>query len=368
MGKILVITNHSYMLYRFRLDFLKALLRQHEVVLSMPFVGHEADFQAAGFQCVPTPVDRRGCHIPTDWKLLHGYRKLIRQEKPDLVISYSVKPNIYGGIACRMAKVPYCANVQGLGSAIQRPWLRHLVMALYRFSLKKASIVFFENAQSAQFFQRKHLLPSGRIRVLNGAGVDLTHYSYQPYPQNPVFRFLFVGRIMREKGIEELLYAAKQLHRDGYSFILDIVGFFEDSIKDQIQQTQLQGIVYFHGFQENPIPFYSQADCIVLPSYHEGMSNVLLEAAAIGRPVIASDIPGCREAIDCNISGFLCPPKNASALYEAMKKMLLLPAAQRSKMGKAARRKMQQSFDKKQVVQETLDALSILSPLHSACD
>ena len=152
MSKILMITNHSYMLYRFRLELIQALMKQHEVVLSMPFVGHEDDFQALGLRCIETDVDRRGINPATDLKLLCTYRKLLKQERPDLVITYSIKPNIYGGLACRMAGIPYCANVQGLGTAFQRKGLAQFVTVLYRMALGRARTVFFENEANAGFF------------------------------------------------------------------------------------------------------------------------------------------------------------------------------------------------------------------------
>lgn len=359
MGKILVLTNHSYMLYRFRLDLLKALAQAHEVVLSMPFTGHEDDFLAEGFRCIETAIERRKYRPGKDWRLFFRYRQLLWQEKPDLVITYSIKPNIYGGLACRLTKLPYCANIQGLGTAFQKPWLRLMVTPLYRFALQNASTVFFENAESARVFVQRKIAPKDKTQVLPGAGIDLERYAYHPYPQNACFRFLYVGRIMQEKGISELLCAAQRLYKEGHAFTLDIAGFFEDGYQKSVQKLQAQGIVKFYGFQENTIPFYHQADCVVLPSYHEGMSNVLLEAAAIGRPIIASNIPGCREAVDNGVSGLLCSARDAESLYKAMKTMLLLPWEKRCAMGKAGHIKMKQEFNKKQVVKSTIQALPL---------
>lgn len=359
MAKILILTNHSYMLYRFRLSLLRELAKAHEVVLSMPFVGHEADFAAQGFRCVETAVDRRGINPATDFTLFRFYRRLLEQEKPELVITYSIKPNIYGGLACRLAGIPYCANVQGLGTAFQRRGLAALVTSLYRVALKRAHTVFFENQSNAEAFLQRRILPKKQTTVLKGAGIDLQQYTYQQYPENEPFRFLYLGRIMREKGMDELFAAVKQLKEEGFSFVLDLVGFFEDTYKDLVQQLQESGIVRFHGFQENPVPYYVSADCVVLPSYHEGMSNVLLEAAAIGRPVITSDIPGCREAVDDGETGLLCAARDSSDLYDKMRQMLILSAAQRQQMGKRGAEKMRREFDKNQVVQATMNALPI---------
>ena len=322
--RILVLTNHSYMLYRFRLALLRQLQKDHEVVLSMPFVGHEQDFIDAGFRCIETQVDRRGINPVTDWKLLRFYRQLLRREQPDLVITYSIKPNIYGGLACRMAGVPYCANVQGLGTAFQKKSLSVLATVLYKVALKRAGHVLFENDANAEAFVERGIVAAPRVTVLPGAGVDLDKYPLTPYPENEPLRFLYLGRIMREKGMDELFAAARRLHGLGVPFVLDLVGFYEDGYKDEVEQLCEAGIARFHGFQQDPGPFYAQADCVVLPSYHEGMSNVLLEAAAMGRPLITSDIPGCREAVEDGKTGFLCRVKNETDLLEKMQEMAAL--------------------------------------------
>ena len=297
--KILIITNHSYMLYRFRRELIAQLQKDHEVVLSMPFVGHEEDFQAMGLRCIHTDVDRRGINPKTDLKLMQTYHKLLKSERPDLVITYSIKPNIYAGLICGMMGIPYCANVQGLGTAFQRKGLAQFVTLLYRAALKKAKVVFFENEGNAQEFIDRNILPREKITVLPGAGINLEHYPLTAYPENDRVHFLYLGRIMTEKGIDELFTAIRRLHREmGDRVVLDLVGFFDDDYEAQVNQLAADGIAVFHGFQTEPKPYYAAADCVVLPSYHEGLSNVLLEAAAIGRPVITSDIHGCKETVD----------------------------------------------------------------------
>lgn len=359
MSKILMITNHSYMLYRFRLELIQALMKQHEVMLSMPFVGHEDDFQALGLRCIETDVDRRGINPATDLKLLCTYRKLLKQERPDLVITYSIKPNIYGGLACRMAGIPYCANVQGLGTAFQRKGLSQFVTVLYRLALGKAKTVFFENEANAAEFCRRGILAPEKETVLPGAGINLERFPYVAYPENEAVHFLYLSRIMKEKGMDELFAAMRRLreaHGDGV--VLDIVGFYDDAYYEaQVEQLVAEGIAVYHGFQSDPLPYYAAADCVVLPSYHEGMSNVLLEAAATGRPVITSDIPGCREAVDEGTTGFLCKVRDTDSLYAQMARMAAVSVSDRRAMGQAAHEKMVQEFDKHRVVEKTVSAL-----------
>ena len=356
--KILIITNHSYMLYRFRRELIEELQKDHEVVLSMPFVGHEDDFKAMGLRCINTDIDRRGINPKTDLKLFNAYRRLLKQEKPDMVITYSIKPNIYAGLACSMLKIPFCANVQGLGTAFQRKGLSQFVTVLYRTALKKAKVVFFENQGNAQEFIDRKILPREKITVLPGAGINLECYPLMPYPDNDQVRFLYLGRIMKEKGIDELFAAMRRLYAElGNKVQLDLVGFFDDDYEAQVKSLVDDGIAVFHGFQAEPKPYYAAADCVVLPSYHEGLSNVLLEAAAIGRPVITSDIHGCKETVDPDVSGLLCRVRDKDDLYDRMLHMAQLPREQRQAMGLAAHQKVGQEFDKKLVVQKTIAAI-----------
>lgn len=357
MNKVLIVTNHSFMLWQFRRELIQEILKDNEVVISVPFGDHIDDFRQLGCRMINTKLDRRGINPIKDIALFHTYKKLLKSEKFDLVITYSIKPNIYAGFACRQMGISYCVNVQGLGTSFQMKGLSMFVSVLYKAALKNARVVFFENAINAETFRQRKLTPASQQYVLPGAGVNLERFHYCEYPQNEKLHFLYLGRIMREKGIDELFYAARRLHEEGAEFVLDMVGFFEDECKEQVDQLIADGIVVFHGFQPNPIPFYAAADCIVMPSYHEGMSNVLLEAAAVGRPVITSDIPGCREAVIADESGYLCAVKDGEALYAAMKKMLALTADERMRKGVAGRRLMKSRFDKKKVVAETMGAI-----------
>ena len=357
--KIMVLTNHSYMLWQFRRELIAELMKEHEVIISMPFVGHEEDFQAMGLRCIETDIDRRGINPKTDFKLLKTYYGMLKEEKPDLVITYSIKPNIYAGLVCGMLKIPFCANVQGLGTAFQKAGLAQFVTLLYKLAFRKVKTVFFENEANAEEFQKRHIIPIEKQTVLHGAGINLEYYEKQPYPQNEKIHFLYLGRIMKEKGMDELFTAVSKLHKEGAQFVLDLVGFFEDEYKEQVEHLQNEGIAVFHGFQQDPRPYYKNADCIVLPSYHEGMSNVLLEAAATGRPLITSDIPGCREAVEDGNTGFLVQVKNSESLYEAMKKVLKMSAEEREAMGNAGHEKMEREFRKEMVVAETIKALGV---------
>ena len=355
--KLMVITNHSYMLWQFRRELIKKLMEDYDVIISTPFVGHEDDFKAMGCTMIETDVDRRGINPKTDMKLYLTYRRLLKEHHPDMVVTYSIKPNVYAGYACRQMRIPYCVNVQGLGTAFQKKGLREIVIRMYKIALKKAKTVYFENKGNARVFLQEQIIRREQMCLLKGAGVNLKYYTYQKYPENDKVHFLYLGRIMKEKGMDELFYAAKELQRKEVPFVLDLVGFFEDEYKEKIDKLVDAGIAVFHGFQEDPRPYYAMADCVVLPSYHEGMSNVLLEAAATGRPVITSNIPGCKEAVDDDKSGLLCEAEDWNDLYRKMSKIAQMSRIERETMGVCGRDKMAREFDKDKVVKKTIQGI-----------
>lgn len=359
--KFLIVTNHSYMLWQFRRELIEALLQRGEVVISTPFVGHEEDFQKLGCRCIETKLERRGMNPLQERKLFAAYRQLLKTEKPDLVITYSIKPNLYAGFLCRCMGIPYCSNVQGLGTAFQSKKMAALVSVMYREALKKARTVFFENEGNAGVFVERGILTAEKITLLHGAGVNLERYPLKPYPsESNGIHFLYLGRIMREKGMDELISSMRRLKAEyGDSVQFDVVGFFEDDYRQTLEDLSRDGVIHFYGFQENPEPFYESAHCVVLPSWHEGMSNVLLEGAATGRALITTDIPGCREAVTEGENGFLTRVKNTESLYQAMKAFLMLEPEERAAMGVRGRKKMEREFNRDTVVSTVIQALKI---------
>ena len=359
--KILILANFDVGLYQFRRELIAALLKEHEVVLSLPDGDLVRPLEALGCRFIDTPVDRRGINPVTDGKLFVRYWKLMRQEKPDLVISYTIKPNIYGGMACRLLGIPYAVNITGLGTAFQKQGvLRKLVTALYKLALKKAKVVFFENRGNMQTLLDEKIVAADRCKCLNGAGVNLDHYRYAEYPHgdDPV-RFLFIGRVMAEKGIDELFEAMGRLHREGFGCTLDVLGHFEEHYETKIRKGEAEGWLHYYGQQKDVRPFIEKAHCFVLPSWHEGMANTNLECAAMGRPLITSNIHGCKEAVIENVSGLLCQPQNPENLYETMVCFLQLTHEDRVAMGCAGRKHMEEVFDKNKVVEQTLKGLGI---------
>ena len=357
--KVLILANNSAGLYDFRHELIVELQRRAEVCASTPFDDKMDELKALNCGLIRTEVDRRGINPLKDLKLLWDYFKVVRREKPDLAVTYTIKPNVYGGLMCRILRVPYAANITGLGTAFEKQSvLRSLVVGLYKAALKKAKVVFFENGENAQIFLDEKIISGEQACSLNGAGVNLTRYTPVAYPpEREEMQFLFMGRVMEEKGIDELLGAVKRLSREGIACTLDVLGYLEEDYRAKMEQCEQEGWLRYHGYQQDVRPFVAACDCFVLPSWHEGMANTNLECAASARPIITSDIPGCREAVIDGVSGYLCKPKNEQSLFDALLRFARLPREQREAMGLAGRSLMEEKFDKRKVVAETVSRL-----------
>ena len=358
--KVLILANFDLGLYQFRKELITELLKKNKVYLSLPYGEMVEPLKKKGCKFIDTPVDRRGLNPIKDFELFIYYVELLKTVKPDLVITYTIKPNIYGSLACEILRRPYAVNITGLGTAFQKKgMLRKFVTALYKVSLRKAKVVFFENCENQQIFIDEQIIPASKTYLLNGAGVNLEHFSYQEYPlDTDEVRFLFIGRVMKEKGVNELFKAMRMLRKDGVNCSLDVVGGFEENYEPIIKRFENEGWLRYHGFQEDVRPFIKNCHCFVLPSWHEGMANTNLECAASGRPVITSNIHGCLEAVEDSKSGFLCEKQNVRSLYEVMKKFVETPVEERFEMGKCGRKHMEECFDKRIVVQKTIDELN----------
>lgn len=358
--RVLIIANSDIGLYKFRRELIEELIRRkNEVYIAAPEGEYHNDIVTLGCTYLVTPLERRGMNPGKDFGLFLRYYKLLKIIKPDYVLTYTIKPNIYGGIACRLRRIPYAINITGLGTVFQKAgMIRSLVVQMYKTAGKKAHTIFFENAGNYKVFSLEGLVREEQVCVLNGAGVNLDYYEYLPYSESEVIHFLFVGRIMKEKGVEELFKAAAQIKElYGNKIIFDIVGFFEESYKGIIERLNQKGIIHFWGYQRDIRPFYERANCLVLPSYHEGMSNVLLEAGASGRALITSNIHGCMEAVEDGKNGYLCEVKDADSLFVAMNKFIKLNEDERCEMGKESRKRMKLMFDKKRIVSQTIEKI-----------
>ncbi len=357
--KLIIIANNSGGLYDFRNDLIKELVCiDYDIIALTSFDDKVEELQELGIQLIETLINRRGINPIEDIHLFFKYCNILRKEKPQLLITYTIKPNIYGGMAARLLKIPYVTNITGIGTAFQKEnCLKQLVVFLYRLTLKKAKILFFENEENREIFLREKITTVDKTCVLHGAGVNLDRYTYTPYPANGTIRFLFMGRIMKEKGIDELLYSATKIKKEYPDVQFDLLGNMEDDYQNMIQEATDNGIINYYGYQSDVRSFIEKSHCFVLPSYHEGMANTLLESAAMGRPLITSDIHGCKEAVVEGQNGYLVEKGNAEELYQKMKQFIELDVEEKKAMGMASRKHMELYFDKKKVVAETMKHL-----------
>lgn len=353
MSRILVLINSSGGLYDFRNEFVEALLKENQVFVSVPDDVKIKELTEEGCQVIQTPINRRGVNPIEDFKLYRTYRKMMKELRPDLVITYTIKPNIYGGLCAGIRRIPCIATVTGLGSAFNgKGPLLLLIVFLYKIGLRKDACVFFQNERNREIF-RKYRIHGRKDRLVTGSGVNLYHHSLKPYPQGKETHFLYVGRVMKEKGIQEYLEAARRLHSDEVFF--DIMGYCDEDYQNLLDKLEKQGIIRQLGFQKEVRPYLEAASAVVNPSFHEGMSNVLMEAAATGRPVIASSISGCMEIFEEGKTGFGFTPGNAGELIAALQKFLKLTYEERSEMGMRARKKMEREFDRTLVTASYMD-------------
>lgn len=359
MNRVLILANIDLGLYKFRKELIQELLKENEVWISLPYGDLVEPLKEMGCYFIDTPVDRRGINPKTDLKLLFRYLKIVKDINPDYVITYTIKPNIYGGIVCRWMKVPYFINITGLGTAFQKEGiLKAIITVMYRYATRKAKHIFFENKENLEVLLRNQITTKAQAVLLPGAGVNLDEYPFTEYPDmKNGYHFLFIGRIMKEKGIDELFEVARRIRTERKDIFFDVVGPYEDDYKEIVEQMERKGIISYYGYQEDVKPFIKACHCFVLPSWHEGMANTLLECAAMGRSLITSNIHGCMEAVEDRKNGLLCSIKDTQQLYNCVQEFLILSDEEKRNWGRNSRKRMEKVFDKRFVVKKTMEYL-----------
>lgn len=349
--RVLVLTNSDIGLYKFRQELLEKLCCGHEVYVALPSGEFISALENIGCKFIPFEFDRRGMNPVKDINQILRYIKAIKRIKPDVVLTYTIKPNVYGGIACQIRKVPYIANVTGLGTSIENGGLiGYISTSLYRLGLKRAQCVFFQNKDNQKLFKDKKIV-KGNAELIPGSGVNLNTHCLEAYPSDEFgIKFLFIGRIMKDKGIDELLQAMEILHKKYPNISLDIVGGFDEDYENVIKAACSDGYIRYHGQQKEVHQYIKQSHCTVLPSYHEGMANVMLEASSTGRPVITTRVPGCVETFDEGVSGIGCDAHDIKSLVSAMERLICMSNEERKKMGQRGREKMENEYDRNLII------------------
>ena len=365
---VVIAANAAWNLVNFRSGLIRALLETgYDVVAAAPSDARaESGLAALGARFAPVPIDSKGVSPARDLATARAFAGLFRAERPVCLLGYTVKPNVYGSLAARLRGVPAINNVSGLGTAfIAKTWLTPVVEMLYRVGLRGAHCVFFQNEDDLALFRARGLVPPGRTRVLPGSGIDLAAFAPRPLPPRAPGElvFLLIARMVRDKGVVEYAEAARLLRAAHPGWTFRIVGFLDVENRTAIPRAMVegwvaQGIVDFAGPADDVRPRVAEADCVVLPSYREGTSRVLLEAAAMARPLVATDVPGCREVVDDGVNGFLCAPRDAASLAHAMERMGMAGDEARARMGAAGRARVERDYDERIVIDAYLDAIA----------
>lgn len=360
--KVLFLVNHDVVIYNFRLELVEKLIDEgYEVHISSPYGERIDELKKLGAIHHDIKMDRHGMNPISELKLLNEYKNLIGELRPNYVFGYTIKPNIYGAIAAEKYNVPFIANITGLGTAVENPGMTQKIMImLYKIAFKDVKKVFFQNTENQDFFI-KHKIALGKHGLLPGSGVNLNRFSYKDYPHNDVIKFAFISRIMKEKGIDQYLEAAKSI-KEMYSNVeFHICGFCESEYEGKLNDYNDKGIVIYHGMIRNVADFMAQMNCIIHPTFYpEGISNVLLEACATGRPIITTNRSGCREVVDDGVNGFMIPQKNTEILIKSIDKFLHLKQEEMAQMGLNARKKVEKEFDRNIVVDAYMKEIDII--------
>jgi glycosyltransferase involved in cell wall biosynthesis len=364
--KVIIFLNTAWNLVNFRIGLIRALVATgYEVVAVAPSDKYADGLAALGCRFIPVPMDNNGINPARDLLLLWRLFCLLRTERPNVYLGYTVKPNVYGSLAARALGIPVINNIAGLGTVfIRGGWLSLFVKSLYRLALSRSQKVFFQNNDDRQLFIRSRLVHDGVTDLLPGSGIDLIQFPPTPLPVNVPVRFLLIARMLWDKGVGEFVEAARLLKQRGVGADFCLLGALDLQNPVAISRQQMsawvaEGVVNYLGVSDNVKVEIAQADCIVLPSYREGTPRALLEAAAMARPIVTTDSVGCRNVVDDGINGYLCKPKNSSDLADKMLRILSMSHNEREVMGLRGREKVKREFDEKIVIRKYLEAIKV---------
>lgn len=360
MKKVMILANDTTYVYNLRGALIKRLVdEKYDVLVVAEVLNFKDELEKMGCKVINVSIGRHGTNPFSDFKLLMFYKKIIKNLKPDIILSYNIKPNVYGGMACANSNIKFMPNITGLGIALEYPGLMQLItITLNKIGLRKANTVFFQNSENLDFFKKYDILSKKTKTVLlPGSGVDLEKHKVLKYPTDDIIRFLFIARIMKDKGIDIYLETAKKIKEKYPNTEFHICGYCDDdNYKKILDEFEKDNIIIYHGEQKNMIPFFEMANCIIHPSYYpEGMSNVLLESAAHGRPIICTDRSGCRETVDDELTGYVVPIKNTEEVIKATEKIIKLTNSERKLMGLKGRKKIEKEFDRNIVVKKYIE-------------
>ena len=351
--KVVMTVNAAWNIVNFRRPVLNGLIADgHQVTVLAPPDESVPQLARLGATFLPLEMNVKGLNPLDDLKLLGNFKRHFRAERPDVVLSYTIKNNVFGAMAANACGIPFIPNVSGLGTAfLSNGMLRLIAENLYRRAFGKLPIIFFQNGDDRALFVQRRLVRSEQARLLPGSGIDLSRFAPSDLPaETEATTFLMIARLLRDKGVLEFVEAARLIKACAPNTRFQLLGAAGSENRTAIdlatvEAWEREGLVEYLGTTSDVRPFIRAAHSVVLPSYREGAPRTLIEAAAMARPLIATDVPGCRSVLDDEVSGYLCAPRRGDSLAAAMKRFLDLPNQARIAMGQAGRLKMEREFD-----------------------
>lgn len=365
---VLMTVNAAWNIWNFRKPVVQALLAKgHRVTILAPPDAFVDKLTALGCRFMPLEMNAKGLNPADELRLWQRFRRIFRDLQPDVILSYTIKNNTFGALAAKSLGLPFIPNVSGLGTGfLSGGTLQFVVEQLYRRAFRGLPVVFFQNKDDRGLFTERRLVTAEQAYLLPGSGIDLVHFRATPLPQGVASVFLLIARLLRDKGVVEFVDAARQIKADRPEARFQLLGAAGSENRSAISETTVQGwvdegLVEYLGTTEDVRPVIAAATCVVLPSYREGAPRTLIEAAAMARPLIATDVPGCRAVVDHKKTGFLCEVRNSNSLAAAIRQFLSLPADRQTALGQAGRDKMEREYDQRLVVEAYLGAIATVT-------
>ncbi len=363
--KVAIVINTSWNIYNFRMNFVKALLAQgYEVHTIAPLDEYTHYLTDAGCHHHNVYMDSRGANPIKDVALIAELGVLYFRIRPDVILHYTIKPNVYGTLAAALLRIPVINNVCGLGTVFLKDGIvSSVAKLLYKISFRFPRKVFFQNPEDLQLFTENGLVAHEIVDLLPGSGIDTAAFTPIPFKANSVFTFLLVSRLILDKGIIEYIDAIKLLKKKGINARFQLLGAKDPLHKRGISLKLIdewikEGWVEYLGRTNDVRPYVNDADCIVLPSYREGSPRSLMEAACLGKPIVTTDVAGCRQVVQDGVNGFLCKVQDAEDLAASMLKLMELPETSRHIMGEYGRKKMELEFSDTIVLNKYIQAMN----------
>lgn len=362
--KVVITINTAWNIYNFRRGLIKGLQNEgHEVIAVSPRDAYSPMVKSLGCKHYPIQLENKGTNPFNDYQLYRTLISVYKRINPDIILHYTIKPNIYGTLAAKKLGIPVINNVSGLGTIfLHNHPLYKVARSLYQIAFKYPKRVFFQNSDDLDLFVEHGLIKKEITDVLPGSGVNTVELAYQEVFKRTPFVFLMLARVLYDKGVQEYAEASRILKEKGYIFEARLAGSLDETSnmgipKESVISWNKNNIISYLGEIKNVTEAIIHSQCVVLPSYREGTPKSLLEAGAIGRPIIATDVPGCREVVIHNENGYLCEVKDATSLAQAMEKMLLLNNQALICFGKRSRKLIEEKFDERIVISKYIEII-----------